>query len=452
MNGFWREYHEATKHTPERLRASARVLDWANMPDPFRHYEGVPVVDLPADPELREGLTGGAGWLSSLFLHSCAISATKVAPSGMRYALRVNPSSGNLHPTEVHFAARGVRGWPDGVYHYRASSHMAEQRGVGDFVGEWSDAPVVVLLSSIAWREVWKYGARAYRYVHHDIGHAWESLAQAAFALGARVRARGLFDDAAMAERFGLAEDEWPVLALEIWGAPLETRAEVQKEWFGGVPNAISVREERIELIETVHSAGRHVGEGAGPAMPAVRGRSLAEVARRRRSALDFVGGERRIRLEELEALLGWAGQGFAADWEGRFVRLWLYVHRVEGLAPGIYDDGLKMVREGDQRVAAAGLSLGQDLAGNACVAFSLVADLERATDLYGDRGYRMAHWEAGLIGQRMYLAATAMGFGATGIGAFFDDRVREYLGLEQGEVVYHFACGYPVVDPRLAG
>src|ERR1700735_3554365 len=46
----WREYHEATKHTVESLRRARHVLDWANMPDPFRHYEGVPVLDLPADP------------------------------------------------------------------------------------------------------------------------------------------------------------------------------------------------------------------------------------------------------------------------------------------------------------------------------------------------------------------------------------------------------------------
>jgi len=46
----WRAYHEATKHTPERLRRAAYTLDWANMPNPFRHYDGVPVIDLPADP------------------------------------------------------------------------------------------------------------------------------------------------------------------------------------------------------------------------------------------------------------------------------------------------------------------------------------------------------------------------------------------------------------------
>ena len=50
----WREYHEATKHSVESLRRMRQVLDWANMPAPFRYYEGVPVLDLPADPPVPE--------------------------------------------------------------------------------------------------------------------------------------------------------------------------------------------------------------------------------------------------------------------------------------------------------------------------------------------------------------------------------------------------------------
>jgi SagB-type dehydrogenase family enzyme len=113
----------------------------------------------------------------------------------------------------------------------------------------------------------------------------------------------------------------------------------------------------------------------------------------------------------------------------------------------------LEQIRSGDQRVAAAGLSLGQDLAGNACVAFSMIADLDRAARSHGDRGYRYVHFEAGAIGHRLYLAAEALGLGATGIGAFFDDEVHHYLNLVSGQrqVVYHFAIGYPVPDPRLA-
>jgi len=141
----WREYHELTSHTPESLRRNAARPRLETMPDPFRHYEGVPVLDLPADPPQPEDpalalLSGGAwrhagrdgpAFLSQLLFHSAAISASKRVPStGYRYALRVNPSSGNLHPTEFHFLARGLTLWPDGLYHYRPSAHMAGQRAI----------------------------------------------------------------------------------------------------------------------------------------------------------------------------------------------------------------------------------------------------------------------------------------------------------------------------------
>ncbi|MEO7142686.1 MAG: SagB/ThcOx family dehydrogenase, partial [Bryobacteraceae bacterium] len=136
---------------------------------------------------------------------------------------------------------------------------------------------------------------------------------------------------------------------------------------------------------------------------------------------------------------------------------LYLFVHRVAGLAPGLYrydraDQSLQLLRAGDQRVVAAALSLGQDLAGNSCVTFSMVANFAAAMAVFGDRAYRYAHFEAGAIGQRLYLAAEALGFQSTGIGAFYDDLVQQYLGLTPGpgQVVYHFACGYAVLDDRL--
>jgi nitroreductase len=101
----------------------------------------------------------------------------------------------------------------------------------------------------------------------------------------------------------------------------------------------------------------------------------------------------------------------------------------------------------------AAGLSLGQELAGNACVAFSMVGDLERAVHAHGDRGYRYVHFEAGAVGHRLYLAAEALGLGATGIGAFYGEEVHCYLRLRsQQQVVYHFAIGYSVPDVLVRG
>jgi SagB-type dehydrogenase family enzyme len=435
------------------------------MPDPFRHYEGVPIIDLPADPpELdipalavlagHQGTYESSDWiafLSRLLFYSASISAAKQAPSGDRYALRVNPSSGNLHPTEFHFAC------PNGIYHYRVSSHMLEQRATGDF------GPLEFLLTTIVWREAWKYQSRAYRYCLHDLGHAWQSLSLAAAAMGCEARAVGSFDEEWVAKRFGLAEDEWPMLLVRIQGGPVFPVTE-KREWMGGIPNRLSDEVVSYPLIEELHAATRiarapnvvaaaRLDESVFPAGP-----GFGEVVRRRRSALDFRGGSEMISHKQLLTLLELAARPLEADFAvERFVQLYLYVHRVSGLAPGVYryaaETELTNLQAGDQRVAAAGLSLGQDLAGNSCVTFSMTGDLERAARLYGDRGYRYAYFEAGAIGQRLYLAAEALGFQSTGIGAFFDDSVHDYLGIERtgGEqVVYHFACGYAVQDHRL--
>jgi len=473
----WREYHNFTKHTAEKLRRTQHFLDWANMPHPFRHYEGVPVLDLPADPPAPGTTLAGDGptFLSQLLFYSAAISASKLVPStGYRYALRVNPSSGNLHPTEFHFVTRGLSHWPDGLYHYRPSSHMAEQRAAGEFsIPPSNDAAAVTfLLTSIAWREAWKYRDRAYRYCLHDMGHAWEALALAARAMGCETFAYGCFGDDKIAEACRLHADEWPMLVVEIRGTiPFGGRAGNATIWHGVQANPLSMEPIVYAPIEEMHAATKliascetnvaEVKEGSGEIelpTPVTFDRAFGEIARTRRSALDFRGGSESISLAQLSAILDATKRPFAADFgDARFIQLYLYAHRVDELDRGVYrywhsSAQLERIRSGDQRVAAAGLSLGQDLAGNACVAFSMIADLDRATRMHGDRGYRYAHFEAGAIGQRLYIAAEALGLGATGIGAFFDDEVHRYLGItpNQGQVIYHFAIGYPVPDPRV--
>jgi len=489
----WREYHELTKHSVESLKRSPHFLDWANMPDPFRHYEGVPVLDLPADPPVPEtpalavldGFSGatsapdGAAFLSQLLFHSAAISASKRVPStGDRYALRVNPSSGNLHPTEFHFLTRGLKEWPDGLYHYRPSAHMAEQRALGNLEMKLprSSAPIVFVLTSIAWREAWKYRDRAYRYCLHDMGHAWQALALAAQAIGCDSFALGHFPDDEVSQFCRLHEDEWPMIVVELRGGsiPLREPHACETVWYGEHANQISSERTAYPLIDGIHDAtklGNRPWRGISAAEPAPSGsgeiklpspasswRAFGEVARMRRSALDFQGGMQSMTLAQLSAILAVTARPFFADFAAvRFVQLYLYIHRVDGLQPGLYRlwperAGLERIKSGDQRVAAAGLSLGQELAGNACVAFSMIGDLERAARAHGDRGYRYVHFEAGAIGHRLYLAAEALGLGATGIGAFYDQEVHRYLNLtpEQGQVVYHFAIGYPVPDPRL--
>ncbi len=489
----WRDYHEFTKHSPQSLRRMLHVLDWENMPDPFRHYEGVPLLDLPADrPALMTPMLhvlqevsgiapaiNGPTFLSDLLFNTAAISASKQVPStGSKYALRVNPSSGNLHPTEFHFISRGLSQCPDGLYHYRPSSHMVEQRATGSFkLDDGDSAPLTFILTSISWREAWKYRDRAYRYCLLDMGHAWQALALAANAMGCETFAIGEFPDDNIARLCGLSEDEWPLLVVRLWGGSLpsgepEANGAV---WYGGKANMLSKEIVEYPRIDAMHAATKLNGEGgrrtvhfeSTPASsgaiplpdPASSERGFGEVARNRRSALDFRGGPESITLAQLSAMLRAATQPLRADFaDERFLQLYLYVHRIDGLEAGVYrywpkQNQLERIKVGDQRVAAAGLSLGQDLAGNACVALSMVGDLERATSVFGDRGYRYVFFEAGATGHRLYLAAEALGLGATGIGAFYDDEVHQYLGLTSGsgQVVYHLAIGQPIADSRLA-
>jgi SagB-type dehydrogenase family enzyme len=410
--------------------------------------------------------------------YSASISASKRAPStGDTYALRVNPSSGNLHPTEFHFCTHGLVDWSDGLYHYRPSSHMAEQRAIGDFGWKLIDtsAPLVFVLTSIAWREAWKYRDRAYRYCLHDIGHAWQALTLAARSIGCESFALSHFSDDWVSESCLLSEDEWPMLIIGIYGASIPVRRldPVETILFGGQPNRLSEENALYPLIERIHAATKLNSKAIGPSLcqpkssdraeislppPISTSCSFGDVVRTRRSALDFRGGSESISLSQLATLLSSTKKPLFADFATtRFVHLYLYVHRVEGLAPGVYrywpeHAELEKIKEGDQRLVAAALSLGQDLAGNACLAFSMIGYFENAARSYGDRGYRYVHFEAGAIGQRMYLASEALGLRATGIGAFFDVEVNRYLSLapELGQVVYHFAIGYPVPDPRL--
>jgi len=293
--------------------------------------------------------------------------------------------------------------------------------------------------------------------------------------MGCESFAFGHFSDDRVAERCLLHEDEWPMLIVALYGPsiPLRMLDAVETILFGGQPNRLSEKQERYPSIARIHAATKLSTEAAvpsfGQSMTPGRGeislpprvstsRSFGDVVRGRRSALDFRGGGESISFSQLATVLSAAQQRVFADFAtARFVRLYLYVHRVEGLTPGVYrywpeQAELEKIKEGDQRLVAAALSLGQDLAGNACVAFSMIGDFESAARSYGDRGYRYVHFEAGAIGQRMYLASEALGLRATGIGAFFDDKVNRYLDLspELGQVVYHFAIGYPVPDPRL--
>ena len=569
------EYHHATKHTIQKLYSYGHRLDWASQPDPFLRFAGAPIVDLPHEffvssddlfqaavshvENARRGFINQDSdaeksetddllkFISNLLFYGVAISAWKqVVGTNNRWALRVNASSGNLHPTDTHVLISrdsGVLG--AGAYHYKVSEHKLEQRVRGDAVtplirrlGIQSEAPPVVLcLSSIFFREAWKYRERAFRYCQHDMGHALASLSLSASALGGSMRIVGIFPDEEVADYLGLNQaDEKPlalvllspgstylfdphdsVLSLDSFdagavhlGEPGGTKTATLSAPgpFIGKPNQLSSQIIDYPQISRVYQATKYdldscrdvrrnqkdffTGVSAksapkpGPIQAAgdvidlqfdfenasrsCQHKSVHQTIRKRRSAVDM-DGRTGMSLEHLTYILRTSTMGFPADFQGvdvltdghwsrsareHLVHLYLYVHRVDGLTPGLYyfdrfENTLVPLLLRDQREGAKETSCFQDIACDGAFSVSMIADFQEGYRLYGDRCYRFAHYEAGYIGQMLYLTACALGHDATGIGCFVDDDINKYLALDDGkEVIYNFTFGKAVHDSRL--
>ena len=220
-------YHERSKHHRHRYAASLGYMDWASQPDPFRRYDGAPLVQLPL-PDAAElppfwqlyvphGVPAARLSLDSVsrfFRYALSLTAWKELQS-TSWSLRANPSSGNLHPTEGYALLPPLAALHDsaGLYHYAAKEHGLERRAElaasawAELAATLPKDAFLVGLSSIHWREAWKYGERAFRYCQHDVGHALGSMRYAAAALGWRLRLEGGVDHASLARLFGLDRD-----------------------------------------------------------------------------------------------------------------------------------------------------------------------------------------------------------------------------------------------------
>ncbi|MDP3921179.1 MAG: SagB/ThcOx family dehydrogenase [Candidatus Omnitrophota bacterium] len=517
-------YHEATKHYPHRYARALGYMDWDTQPNPFRSYEGADVVQLPLaenDPEAgyrelykRAGHPARSLTLEnlSLFLElALGISAWKSIP-GARWALRMNPSSGNLHPTESYVVLWESAGCSPGVYHYSPFLHALECRaGLPEasaalLKAHFKTGGFLFALTSIFWREAWKYGERGFRYSNHDMGHAIASASFAANLLGWKVSHLSEVADEAIGRLLGFDrtawiehEEEYPEVLCYVRrcndddvpkGLPDKLIAGVSGISFQGVPNRLSGDHVDWEIIPATAEAVRKSSTAAGSAgyyeKPFIAKTeselTAAQIIRRRRSAVAF-DAETSVCADTFFGMLAKTlpRRGCAPfDFElgPARVHLLLFVHRVTGLAPGLYmfvrdesDFGilkssskaeflwkkaceglpLYLLEEGLLMREAAALSCNQNIAGDGSFSLGMIAKfrpvIEQAPFLY-----RHLFWETGMIGQVLYLEAEAHGVRATGIGCFFDDPVHAIMGLEDNtfQSLYHFTVGGPVEDSRL--
>lgn len=528
------DYHQRTKHHLNHFAAALGFLDWANQPNPFRQFHEVPRIDLshgnnkegPLYRELFEGQIPPAKIdfesISKLFYYSMALSARKQIPGGNGWSLRVNPSSGNLHPTESYLIIGGQAGpeIPSGLYHYLSYLHTLEKRRSFDPVlwesleKQIGHGQFLMGLSSIYWRETWKYGERGFRYCHHDTGHAIGTIVIAAMTLGWHAEVIETLTDETLSVLLGCENQQGPEAEHVDCLIMINTRRErsrnkrsklnidgkmievLKKIPCIGKENHLSEEHHDWPIIETVSAASRKkdvldVSDPIERRPPKNIDRSASNqtafrLIRQRRSAVamdgvskleksNFYGMMHRLQADndsDLFASLPWLPN----------ISLFLFVHRIPLLQQGLYvlvraedhEAGLRasinpdflwqkpddcpsslrlyLLVPQDLKQLAKKISCGQDIAADGAFSLGMLSHFEPVIRKRGAHFYPRLFWEAGLIGQLLYLEAEAAGIRSTGIGCYFDDVMHGILGIKDHswQSLYHFTVGRPLEDSRL--
>ena len=476
-----REYHERTKHSPASVRASGHTLDWESQPIPYKIYEGLEPIPLPraqaplpmpavqavagGDPPAGAAATLDLAALARLLHLSAGIVRKVVYPGGREVYFRAAPCTGALYHVDLYVACADLVGLAAGLYHFgphdfalrrlRAGDHRAALVEAAGRAPVLATAAAVVVCTSTFWRNAWKYQARAYRHCFWDGGTLLANLL--AVAAASRLPAQVVlgFADGAVNGLLDLDDAREVALALVALGrdaAPPPAAPAAPPLGLATVP--LSARAVDYPAIRAAHAAtslpspeaarrwredasARPAAAASRPeAAPSVPLAPLAEppaapidaVIRRRGSTRRF--GPAPITFAELSTMLAAAARPVPTDVAGggRLGRLYVIAHAVAGLEAGTYaldheHGGLATLGHGDFRREAGFLDLGQELAAEAAVNVYVLADLAHLDD----RGYRAAALEAGLTGGRLYLAAYALGLGATGL-TFFDDAVVDFF------------------------
>jgi SagB-type dehydrogenase family enzyme len=504
IQAAWK-YHEETKHSYWSVRNNPHFLDWANKPLQFKIYPEVETFPLPRDlpqtgvaalsaiadrvPSSEADSVTDLQHLSRILYFSAGITKQRTYPGGEIY-FRAAACTGALYEIELYVVAGGFPGLDAGVYHFNPADLSLGLLRRGDFRGNLAEAaamesvvahaPVIIVCTGTYWRNSWKYRARAYRHFGWDNGTLLANMLAVSAASGLPAEIVLGFVDAEVNCLLDLDTQREVSLCL----VPIGRRSESSP-----APRGLSVlgletiplskREVEYPAMLQMHEASslksqeevaqwRYRQQALVSSVPTYQSVRLLPlpVEEQPKDTIEQVilrrGSTRRfdrttsITLAQLSTILDSATRGLPADFfesPGEQLNdLYLVVHSVQGLKPGAYffqreQNTLELLEKGQFRGEAYHLGLEQELPADACVDIFFLANLENLLERYGNRGYRAAQLEAGIIGGRMYLAAYAQRLGATGL-TFFDDDVVNFFSphAEHKSAIFLLAIGRPLI------
>lgn len=425
------DYHKSTKHSYYSVRSNPNYMDWDNPPSRFKiypsNYEKIKL-DINIDTH-------------KFIMLSFGITAKKTYPN-MEYYLRINPSAGALYPNEIYFQVRNQNGFKDGIYHYEVLSNKAvlleeiNEDGLETFFGyERVQNGFIFLVSNVYYRSSWKYKNRAFRYCMLDSGHLLGCLEASSYLQNRAYRIAYDFDKNSLNKMFGFKQNKSnPQSYDEFFSSSFHmvfntTKNAKQSEFTLEYVDPTSVFEQN-EMIEFVYNQTKLIEKNICDELPSFNfsREFLEETILKRRSIREFT--KQAIAKYEFESIMRVLEQPIPSDCDEE-VNIYCVINRVKEMPMGVYKDGL-CLKEGDFMSKAGYLCLEQDLGQSSAVTFFLTS---------AAKNYQALYQKAGIIGQRLYLASNYLGYGCSGIGAYYDDEVNEFLKNDE-MVLYALAIG----------
>lgn len=501
------KYHNATKHSYASIRTNPHTLDWANKPLEYKIYPTLEVTRLPneAQPTRVPALSAistsvvkpeadalpNLETLAQILFLSAGITKARKYPGGEIF-FRAAACTGALYEIELYVVCGDLPGLPAGVYHFGVAEFGLRQLRAGDFRGNMAEftgneasvlhAPVTIICTGTYWRNAWKYQARTYRHFGWDNGTILSNMLAVSAALKLPAKVIAGFADQALNNFLALDTQREVGFSLVSLGH-VNAKAKGQTSEVAALQlPMIQQNQGEVDypLMREMHDAssldtGKEVAawRGRAPsgkplpvkgkliALPRVadaelRADSTEEVILRRGSTRHFAPAP--ITMGELSVLLDRATRGIPADFiesaGSRLNDLYVIVNDVETVPQGAYfyhrdQHALEQLRQGNFRKMAGYLGLEQELPATASACVFFLADLNLILERLGNRGYRAAQLEAGIIGGKLYLGAYAQGLGATGLTFYDDDVVRFFSPHAEGKIAtFLVALGKSLARP----
>lgn len=409
-------YHLQTEHTYKSVRMNSSFLDWGTQPSAFKSYPKF-------YPRFKLDISNP---LDNTIVLSGKITFEKKYGQDS-YLLRSWPSAGALYPIEMYVQMRGVEGKIDGIYHFEPRSEsivlLRELNGDGIEVTMGLDYDVkgaLFLFGSPYFRSSWKYKNRAFRYCLLDCGHCYGSLEASAYANNLECNEIFCFDKPAMCDLMGFENKEFALLAAVVG----EKKEQKSKKIIDNLP-FVSATDyfERNSFIEDAYASScRDVASDKGGSFAHFdfEGAALSAAIESRRSIRAFYGHS--ISNDEFLRIMSIRDLG---------LDIYAVVNNVDGIEQGLYKDGV-LLKEGNFSQKAGYLCLEQALGSKSTVTFFVASNA---------KDYQSSVINAGIFGHRVYIYSTMLGIGVSGIGAYYDKEVKEFLETNS-DILYALAIG----------